>query len=351
MNRIVVLLLHIAYWLMFLFLLFILFVLTTAASGGADDNVYTMLERWIKLMAFFAIAPGLVGFYLAYFWIYPRFLRKKRLKSFFGWASVTILLTGLCGALLSLVLFPGLVMFAAGWSSALPQFLLMCFIGGVNLVMGLVIKGFITSYEDIRHKEELHRRNTETELALVKSQINPHFLFNTLNNIDVLILRDPEIASRYLNKLSDILRFMLYETKTEKILLSQELGYIHKYLDLQKIRTSIEDYVTIEVHGDSDGVTTEPMLFLPFIENAFKHADSNKRSYAVNIRFDIRPHEVEFYCSNSFSHQKPEHADEAFGGLGNELIRKRLHLLYGDSHALTMGETGDIYTVQLVLKR
>jgi two-component system, LytTR family, sensor kinase len=351
MNRIVVISFHLAYWALFVFLLFVLFVLMTAANGGAGGEIRAMLLTWIRLMLFFAITPGIVGFYGAYFWLYPRFLRKKRLKAFFAWGITIILLTGLFGALISLILYPGIVMFNAGWSSAIPQFILMCFMGAVNLVIGLVIKGFITSYEDIRKQEELLRRNTETELALVKSQINPHFLFNTLNNIDVLILRDPVVASQYLNKLSDILRFMLYEAKTEKIPLSRELSYIHKYIDLQKIRTAIEDYVILEVHGEMEDVYTEPLLFLPFIENAFKHADTNKRKGAVNIRFDANPNELHFTCINSFSSRKPEMEVEEYSGLGNDLIRKRLQLLYGENHTLEITETDDVYTVQLTLKR
>ncbi len=351
MNRIVVISFHLAYWALFVFLLFVLFVLMTAANGGAGNEIRLMLFTWTKLMLFFAITPGIVGFYSGYLWLYNRFLRKRRVKAFFAFALLVIFLTGLAGSLISLLLYPGFVMFAVGWESAIPQFLLMCFIGAINLVIGLVIKGFITSYEDIRHKEELARRNTETELALVKSQINPHFLFNTLNNIDVLILRDPVVASQYLNKLSDILRFMLYETKTEKIPLARELSYIHKYIDLQKIRTAIEDYVILEVHGEIEDVYTEPMLFLPFIENAFKHADSNKRKGAVSIRFESNPHELKFVCINSFSSRKPDMEVEEYSGLGNDLIRKRLQLLYGENHTLSMEESGDTYTVQLTLKR
>ena len=351
MNRIVVIAFHLAYWALFVFLLFVVFVLMTAANGGAGVEIRNMLWTWTKLMLFFAITPGLVGFYSGYFWLYKNYLRKRRIKSFFGFAILVIFLTGFVGALFSLLLYPGLIMFANGLESAIPEFIVMCFIGTVNLVIGLVIKGFITSYEDIRHQEELLRRNTETELALVKSQINPHFLFNTLNNIDVLILRDPVVASQYLNKLSDILRFMLYEAKTEKIPLSRELSYIHKYIDLQKIRTAIEDYVILEVHGEMEDVYTEPMLFLPFIENAFKHADSNKRKGAVSIRFESNPQELKFVCINSFSSRKPDMEVEEYSGLGNDLIRKRLQLLYGENHTLSMEENGDTYTVQLTLKR
>src|SRR6185503_21279079 len=116
-------------------------------------------------------------------------------------------------------------------------------IAAIHGTIALVIRGFITWYTEIKLKEELAQRNFEMELALIKSQINPHFLFNTINNIDVLITKQPELASLYLNKLSDILRYMIYETKTEKISLATELDYIEKYLELQKIRTTNPNYV------------------------------------------------------------------------------------------------------------
>ncbi len=117
--------------------------------------------------------------------------------------------------------------------------LLLGVIAFANGVLALVIRGFITFYGEIRLKEDLKRQNAELELALIKSQISPHFLFNTLNNIDVLIEKDAFArASSYLNKLSDILRFMLYETKTDRISIGEELRYIREYIELQMIRTA-----------------------------------------------------------------------------------------------------------------
>ncbi len=121
------------------------------------------------------------------------------------------------------------------------------------------------------------------ELALVKSQINPHFLFNTINNIDVLISKDAERASAYLNKLSDIMRFMLYETKPAKIPLPKELTYIEKFIELQKIRTTNEHYVNYSIKGDTANFMIPPMLLISFIENAFKYADNKKVENAINF--------------------------------------------------------------------
>ncbi len=225
--------------------------------------------------------------------------------------------------------------------------LLISFIGLVNGIMGLVMKGFITWYNDIKIKTELNKKNYEMELALMKAQINPHFLFNTINNIDVLIQKDATKASEYLNKLSDIMRFMLYETKTEKIALEKELSYIKKYVELQKIRTTNHNYVKFEVKGSAGDLLIEPMLFIPFIENAFKHAENKKVENAIKISFIIEKDKIKFECENAYSldtQLKPENS-----GLGNELIQRRLVLLYPNRHTFEVVNKNGTYKVNLLL--
>jgi len=217
----------------------------------------------------------------------------------------------------------------------------------LNGVLGLVMRGFISWYGDIKLKEDLNKKNYETELALIKSQINPHFLFNTINNIDVLIMKDPSRASDYLNKLSDMMRFMLYETKTEKIPLSKELEYITKYVELQKIRTSNPNYVRYTTHGDPNSVLIEPMLLIPFIENAFKHSENKKIENAIRVAISIENDTIRFECENN--HALVSQKEPQYGGLGNELIMKRLLLLYPGRHTFETVNTDGIYKVNLVL--
>jgi LytS/YehU family sensor histidine kinase len=186
-------------------------------------------------------------------------------------------------------------------------------------------------------------------LLLIKAQLNPHFLFNTINNIDVLILKDPEKASLYLNKLSDILRFMLYETRQEEILLSQELGYIEKYIELQRIRTSNSNFVSCTITGDPGERTIASMLFIPFIENAFKYAENKKTDRAIEIEIRIEPERIVFECRNELI-VREQRAPET-GGLGNELIRKRLELLYAGRHSLDIQNTNNTYLVHLEVSR
>lgn len=186
------------------------------------------------------------------------------------------------------------------------------------------------------------------QLALVKSQINPHFLFNTLNNIDVLITKDAAKASEYLNKLSVILRYMVYETEAGKIPLATELDYIEKYLELQKIRTANPDYVDFQTTGVTDNFEIAPMILFPFVENAFKHTESAKNSHSIRIRAAIEKNRFTFECENSYP-ANGGGRKQKFGGAGNELAKKRLALIYPQKHRLEINDDRRVYRVKLTL--
>lgn len=227
-------------------------------------------------------------------------------------------------------------------------FLFCTFLALINGMMGTLMKGFITWYTEIHIKELLSKKNLQTELALLKAQINPHFLFNTLNNIDILIEKNAQTASVFLKKLSDILRFILYDTQEERIPLTLELEYIQKYIDLQNIRTANEEFVTYEVRGETNKQLIPPMLFIPFIENAFKHSTNKKIKEAILIRMEMAgDNKVIFQCKNVISAEKT--IPSRNGGLGIELIRQRLQLLYADKHMLTIHQSPETFEVDLTI--
>jgi hypothetical protein len=291
-----------------------------------------------------AILPAAVSFYISYTIVFSRLLQRKKLAALLWVAPVTAFLVSLFPVILVFMHPPLKKALSAG--ELLSVLVTVSLLDLVHGIIGLIMKGFVSWYGDIRLKERLMQRNDEMELALVKSQLNPHFLFNTLNNIDVLIGKDPGLASAYLNKLSGILRFMLYETKTEKIPLEKEILYIGKYIDLQKIRTANPDYIRYTVEGEPSGWTVAPMIFIPFIENAFKHAD-NKKTSVIRVSLHIGEGELIFYCENSHAQQREGPPDHQ--GLGNDLIQKRLNLLYPDSHVLEISDAGGIYKAKLSL--
>nr|WP_240979034.1 histidine kinase [Longimicrobium terrae] len=209
------------------------------------------------------------------------------------------------------------------------------------------MRGFVGWYGDLRVKEELARRTREVETALLRARLDPHFLFNTLNNIDVLITRDAAAASAYLNKLCDIMRFVLYEARAETIPLTAELAYIEKYLDLERIRSANPRHVHYAVEGDPAGLRITPMIFIPFIENAFKHAVAARTGNTIDVAVRVDGGRVRFCCANR--HRGAHGPALPSGGVGNAVMARRLALLYPDRHALDVSDRDDTYTVRLTV--
>lgn len=334
------------YWVMYALLLSMFFLFSVFAKINGQINPEVFLWWW-RLMLGIAIVPGIIGFYSFYSFLFPRYLREKKYFSFFVGVAGSTALSGIAGVVvLALTMTPDFIASDNHWGGVVV-FCITGFIGLINGIIGLVIKGFISWYGDIKLKEELQRKNYEAELALIKSRLSPHFLFNTINNIDILIEKDAQKASAYLNKLSDIMRFMLYESKTEKITIEKELEYISKYIELQKIRTANPDYVQCTVKQDVGGVMIEPMLFIPFVENAFKHGESRKEHSSIVIDFRIEKGAIFFECKNSYS--KNTLLSCEYGGLGNKLIARRLELLYPNRHKLEITDNNNLYTIKLTV--
>lgn len=356
MKKIAIVFLHVGYWFLYILLL----MLFVKGVPGPMSRQLVSVDTWIRWFLYnpistMVIVPGAIAFYTSYTFLFNRFLIRKRIPALFLTGIAVCLASGLIGWGLLFIRIPGYRW--SGYPIFLGMTTVMSILALIHATIGLVLRGFIVSYRDITIKERLGKKNTEMELALIKSQINPHFLFNTINNIDVLIEKDPARASLYLNKLSDIMRFILYETKSEKIPLEKELAYIEKYLDLQRIRTSNREYVQYSVEGDTSGKMIDPMLFMPFIENAFKHSENKKKEQAIDIRVKVAKDTIIFDCRNKYSAaaattpstattagERPDHS-----GLGNGLIRKRLTLLYPGTHTLDISTEDDIYRAQLTL--
>lgn len=353
MKKHVIIALHIAYWLCYVLLLAVILMLVFMQLQLPQKGFQPQHLWFIKFFSVMTIVPAAISFYGAYLVLMPRFLAQRKI--------LLLLVVGLGGALLSAMITGVLIAvffvqhfgFMQTLSGVISQMVLPMFLSLIHGVLGLILKGFVQWFEENRIKSALLEQNLTMELALIKAQLDPHFLFNTLNNIDVLIEQDSKRASEYLQKLSAIMRFMLYETKAAAMPLSTEIAYVEKYLDLQKIRTSNPDFVRFEVLGEADAWNLAPMLFLPFIENAFKFAPHTKHGAAITIRFQIEPQSLVFECNNRCS-RIVTHSDEhsaTHGGLGKSLIERRLQLLYPTTHRLEISTTEDMYNVHLKLTK
>lgn len=348
MKKYIVVLLHIGFWLCYLILIM---VILGTLFGNDGDVSEKRVANAFNILIYFTLIPSAISFYLFYFYLFSKFIQPQR----FLLAGIYGVLIALGAAIIGYTLLQLIVISSdddciknEGIGTIIAMVLFMTFVALISGIISLVIKGFITWFEEVKLKDELTIKNRETELALVKSQLDPHFLFNTINNIDVLILKNADQASDYLNKLSDIMRFMLFETKTEEILLTKEIEYIQKYIELQKIRTANQSYVHFEVIGSPNKCLMAPMVFIPFIENAFKHTNNKKLENAIRIQIIINAESIQLLCENKFDpHRKQQQENN---GLGNELIKKRLELLYPNRHTLEVNNQGELYSVHLIIQ-
>jgi LytS/YehU family sensor histidine kinase len=216
----------------------------------------------------------------------------------------------------------------------------------VGVMMGCMVglKVFKKWILDVQRMNELQQANLKTELEQLKSQVNPHFLFNTLNNLHVLTKTDPEKASQVILSLSDLLRYQLYDSAKEKIHLSKDIAFIENLLTMEKLRK--EDF-TYEIHtdGKTEGITLPPFLFIPFVENAIKHGTPAVGHSYLKLNFRITPKQLYFYSENS----KPPAPNNGIGGIGLNNIKRRLELLYPNEHTLEISEDDSRYIVNLSL--
>jgi len=197
----------------------------------------------------------------------------------------------------------------------------------------------------------LRQEEKNAELQLLKAQLNPHFLFNTLNNLYGLSVLKSDKLPDLMLKLSDLLRYSLYDTKTTYVSLEREIQYLENYISLEKIRLEDKTEITLNKTGVISGKTIAPMLLIVFVENAFKHlaTDPNKKSI-VTVDIKINDNALVFSCVNSLDKTSKEPTMETGkSGIGLQNAKKRLALLYQNKHQLTIAEKENVYSVKLIL--
>lgn len=203
----------------------------------------------------------------------------------------------------------------------------------------------------LKKQAELHDLQfdkVKLELEHLKSQLQPHFFFNTLNNLYTLSLQQSEKAPKIIASLSSIMRYVLYESKEEKVALSREIRFMENYFELERIRHTDPNQIEFVVQGNPDGIEIEPLLFLPLIENCFKHAlQQDVLENPVKIVLVIDSDELVFQTSNKLI-DKVKTAD--FGGIGLSNVKKRLQLLYGNRQQLNLETESDHFIATISLQ-
>ncbi len=195
---------------------------------------------------------------------------------------------------------------------------------------------------------ELEKQNLTSELKFLKSQIDPHFFFNTLNSLYALSLKKSDEAPETVLKLSNMMRYMLYECNDRTVPLQKEIDYIKNYIDLESIRFGDHFDVNLEIEGEALNKEIMPLIFSPFIENSFKHGmQSESENTFVDISLKIKDDHLFFNITNS---KNANQSQKDVGGIGLENVKRRLNLVYPEKHMLKIKNQLETYSVELYLK-
>lgn len=201
--------------------------------------------------------------------------------------------------------------------------------------------------EEAQRSKERETENLKTELSFLRSQVSPHFMFNVLNNMVALARKGSDALEPSLIKLSQLLRYMLYETDEDKVLLEKEIEYLQSYIDLQKQRFGKSVNIKTSFSLAESGHTIEPMLLIPFVENAFKHGTGLPETGDIDVQLQVQNNELTFAVRNRFT--EAERPKDKTSGIGLTNVKRRLNLLYAQNHSLQINNHNGWFSVLLRL--
>lgn len=323
-------------WLMLLLLLLII--------GDNSGGFWFNLSNELVNITFYSIVV-----YFNLYYLIPNYLTKKK----FLWYSVFLVLTALVITPLKVIV----LYFKSGNYPYLQQELIENQNGYFFMTFFIAVSSTIIQItsdwlKHLREKQELQTQTMQSELRFLKSQINPHFLFNTLNNLYALTLKKSDKAPEIVIKLSEMMRYMLYECNEKRVLLSKEINYIKNYLDLEMLRQGKNVQIDFSVDGQVSDQKIAPLMFIPFLENSFKHGLNhhiNSQGF-VSIKLAINHQKVHFYIENSKADMLSPPTttkNKKSGGIGLVNVKRRLNLLYPNKYDLHIDNKPKSYAVSL----
>lgn len=320
------------------------YLATLAHAAGSifkPGNVY--YSGWDKLLIIFrplSVCVPVLVFYLYYLRFAPGlFTFDSRRSAIWSLGFITI--------------FPiiGAVLFISAWWSFGTPFSKYFFISYVISIAAAVLGSLFYLWVDWNRRRinagKEKRMKIEGELALLKNQVSPHLLFNTLNNIDSLIMASPEKASVMVVGLGSILRYTIYESEAKYVELDRELSFIKDYIELQNIQYSCPNMICFKMNDSPEGFSIPPMILIPFVENAFKHCTAKDRPGAIRIEVGIINRNMHFVVENVCNKEEDIIKDPS-SGIGIANVKRRLELLYSpDCYQLKIMQDGMRYRVEL----
>lgn len=325
---------HSVFWVIFLTALMFL--------EGFDNGFFFTFSNEVINTIFY----GLIVYFNLYYLV-PNYLTQKRFLTY----GALLVVSALSISPLRIIIFHFKF---TDWPSGpdhLSEILYSYFLGSFFIAGASTIVKIIGDWaRQLREQQELQTQTMQSELRFLKSQINPHFLFNTLNNLYALTLKKDDKAPEIVIKLSEMMRYMLYECNERRVPLSKEVNYIRNYLDLEALRQGKNVEINFAVEGRISEQQVAPLMFMPFLENSFKHGLNHHISKGfVNIKMTVDNNQVDFFIENSKPDAPPLQGNRRSGGIGLVNVKRRLNILYAGQYELKIDDNPKSYAVNLKL--
>ncbi|NJC27300.1 sensor histidine kinase [Neolewinella antarctica] len=324
-------------------LAFLLYSVATEMRTGEYPLQVSVSSQLINLVFYAMIV------YVNLLYFFPKYLKKGQFWTYLLLLSSAAMLLTPLKLILKYVLFSKTGGMRRDILENLDTYFLSMFLVAAISTVGKIMVDWIVQ----NRKKDMEQKETmQSELRFLKSQINPHFLFNTLNSLYALTLKKDDKAPDIVIKLSEMMRYMLYECNEPKVPLSKEVNYLQNYLDLERLRQRKGIDIKLTVEGNVSDQMLAPLIFIPFLENSFKHGlNTVIKGGFVHALLKVRDQDVTFVLENSRGSVMPSqlHGNRPSGGIGLVNVRRRLELLYPGAYELSVAETPSTYTVTLNL--
>jgi len=308
---------------------------------------------WDKMLHHAVVVSSmLLVFYLNYFILIEKVLFKRHIGKFLLYNFLLIIIVGAAVHIWQVATspMPPKLNELHGKAPDLDTFFLirdiltLVVVAILSVTIKMTGKWYITEAE----RQEEQKERTEAELKNLRQQLNPHFLFNTLNNIYALIAISPESAQESMLQLSKLLRYVLYEDNGNYVQLERELNFIHNYVELMRIRLNSDVDMKMDIQVTETSKTIAPLLFITLIENAFKHGISPTSPSFVDINIHQNT-DKQLNCTIRNSYFPKDDSDQSGSGIGLENLRRRLEILYPHEHILRTENDGNTFIAELII--
>lgn len=332
-NRLLVL--HAAFWAVY-----ISFFIYARSSFSQTPEI-----DWPRIFSIAAIhiLPAMAFAYLTYFFLMPRILSKRNVG-----ISIVLFIIGLIIFSYTRILLERY--FIDGFHQKeeylyRTRFIVQTFFSYVSISLFVSLLRFAVDWMDLQAtRKEIEKEKLTAELNFLKAQVNPHFLFNTLNNLYYLAYSKSENTTEVIEKLSAMMRYMIYDSNYAQVQLNKEIDYMQNYISLEKLRLNDKVKINFNIEGDTDSTRIVPLVLITFLENAFKHGVSSTTSESwINASLTCSPGKLIFEVAN----KKVAKTTEEKSGIGLQNVKRRLELSYPGQHVLEINDSPTEYRVRL----